>query len=230
VLLRLPIAVTLLAVAAALLIPGAAVSRSTQSNQLEASVGPGFSISLKQSDGSVVVHLDPGTYTIHVTDRSEEHNFHLMGPGVDQATDVETTGETTWTVTFTDGTYRYQCDAHPTQMKGKFTAGTVTTPPPPPAKPKPKKLVGSVGPGHTISMKTAAGTRVKAVKAGSYRVTVRDATSSDNFHLLGPGLSKRTGVEYKGTTNWTVKLRKGKTYRYRSDPHPSRMKGSFRAT
>src|SRR5215218_2341620 len=60
-------------------------------------VGPGFSISLKKADGSNVTHLDPGTYDISVTDNSIEHNFHLTGPGVDQATVVETTGPVTWT-------------------------------------------------------------------------------------------------------------------------------------
>jgi plastocyanin len=223
---RIPVVVTLAAAAAALLVPGAAVSRSTQT-ELDGSVGPGFTISLQQG-GAAVRHLDPGTYTVKVSDLSDEHNFHLSGPGVDQATEVETTGTTTWTVTLTDGTYRYQCDAHPTQMHGSFTVGTVTTPPPPVKKPK--KLVGSVGPGRTIAMRTTAGTRVKSVRAGSYRVTVHDLSSSDNFHLLGPGVNKRTGVEAKGTATWAVKLRKGKTYRYRSDARPSRLKGAFRAT
>jgi plastocyanin len=230
VLLRIPLVVTVLAAAAvaALLLPGAAVSRSAQ-NELQATVGPGFNISLTNAEGRVT-HLDAGSYTIKVSDQSPEHNFHLTGPGVDQATDVDTTGTTTWNVTLTDGTFRYLCDAHPTQMKGSFTVGAVTSPPPPPPKKKANRLSGSVGPGRTIALRTVSGKRVKAVKAGSYRVTVRDASASDNFHLLGAGVNKRTGVEFKGGKTWAVRLKKGKTYRYRSDARPTRLKGAFRAT
>jgi len=230
VLLRIPLVVTVLAAAAAaaLLLPGAAVSRSAQT-ELQATVGPGFNISLTNAEGRVT-HLDAGSYTIKVSDQSPEHNFHLTGPGVDQATDVDATGATTWNVTLTDGTYRYLCDAHPTQMKGSFTVGAVTSPPPPPPKKKANRLSGSVGPGRTIALRTASGTRVKAVKAGSYRVTVRDASASDNFHLLGVGVNKRTGVEFKGGKTWAVRLKKGKTYRYRSDARPTTLKGAFRAT
>mgnify|MGYP003693997893 CR=1 FL=1 len=67
-----------------------------------------------------------------------EHNFHLSGPGVDQKTDVEASGTVNWTVTITDGTYTFICDAHPTQMKGSFTAGNVPPPPPPPPPRRPQ--------------------------------------------------------------------------------------------
>ena len=80
-------------------------------------------------------HLDPGRTTSRSRTTLIDHNFHLRGPGVDQTTDVEGTGSATWTVTFTDGTYNYRCDAHPTQMKGSFTVGNVPPPPPPPPPP-----------------------------------------------------------------------------------------------
>jgi plastocyanin len=226
---RIAFVIALLAAVAALVLPGAAVSRPG-ANDLVGTVGPGFTISVKTPDGTPVTHLDPGTYTIQVHDESDEHNFHLFGPGVDQATGVDTEGDVTWTVTFTDGKYNFQCDAHPTQMKGSFTVGSVTSPPPPPPPTsKAKKLVGSVG-SASISLGTTAGKRVSAVKAGTYRITVRDRSSRQNFHLLGPGLSKQiTGVAFVGTKAATVKLKKGAAYRYRSDRSP-RIKGSFRAT
>lgn len=228
-LLRIPLVVTVLAAAAAaLLLPGAAVSRSAQ-NELDATVGPGFNITLTNSGGRVT-HLDAGSYTIKVSDQSPEHNFHLSGPGVDQATDVDATETRTWNVTLTDGTYNFKCDAHPTQMRGSFTVGAVTSPPPPPPKKKVNRLSGTVGPGRTIALRSSSGKRVKSVKAGSYRVSVRDASASDNFHLLGAGVNKRTGVEFKGSKTWAVRLKKGKTYRYRSDARPTRLKGAFRAT
>jgi hypothetical protein len=48
---------------------------------LQASVGPGYAISLTQN-GTKVTHLDPGTYTINVNDQADIHNFDLFGPGV----------------------------------------------------------------------------------------------------------------------------------------------------
>ena len=106
--------------AAAALLAAPAGARTTATT-LEANVGPGFTISLRDASGAGVSHLDPGAYTIHVVDQSELHNFHLSGPGVDKFTDVPGTGEQTWDVTLTDGKYTYICDAHATTMKGSFT-------------------------------------------------------------------------------------------------------------
>lgn len=97
-------------------------ARSTDGT-LSAAVGPGFSISLTQG-GSAVATLAPGTYTVNVSDMSTLHNFHLSGPGVNQATDVDTTSSPTWTVTFSAGSYHFQCDAHPTMLHGDFTVGS----------------------------------------------------------------------------------------------------------
>jgi hypothetical protein len=184
---------------------------------LTAKVGPGFSISMNDANGVKVTHIDAGTYTINVQDLSAEHNFDLFGPGVQMATDVAGTGSTTWTVTFTDGIYNYHCDAHPGQMKGAFAVGTASLPAPPKPAPKPKKLSGKVGPGKTISLKSASGATVKQLAAGKYRLTVTDMTKADNFHLIGPGANKKTGVTFRGSAIWTVALRKGKTYTVRSD-------------
>jgi hypothetical protein len=138
-----------------------------------------------------------------------EHNFHLTGPGVDKASAFDNT-TVTWDVTFVDGTYKWQCDAHPTIMKGSFRVGAA--PPPPPA---PKKLTGKVGPKKTISLKkgTAA---VKALVAGRYKLVVTDASKADNFHLTGPGVNKKTGVKFKGGATWTLTFKPGK-YTFRSD-------------
>jgi plastocyanin len=141
---------------------------------LQASVGPGCSISLTQN-GVKVTHLDPGTYTINVNDQADIHNFDLFGPGVKESTGVDTIGTTTWTVTFTDGTYNYVCDAHPASMTGKFTVGTVqtttTTPPPPTAlKVKAKAKVTA----RTVAV-TATATKVAALDFGLWKGTKRVA-------------------------------------------------------
>src|SRR6266536_2890268 len=64
-----------------------------------------FVISLRDGSGNLVTHLDPGTYDIAVSDRSELHNFHLKGPGANVATAVEEKQEVTWTLTLSDGRY-----------------------------------------------------------------------------------------------------------------------------
>ena len=87
---------------------------------LDATVGPGFTITLTQS-GNPVSTLTSGTYTINVDDKSDIHNFHLTGPGVDKSTDVSGTGTQTWTVTLQNGSYHFQCDPHAAAMNGSFT-------------------------------------------------------------------------------------------------------------
>ena len=56
----------------------------------------------------------------------------------------------------------------------------------------------------------------KRAKAGKTRITVRDMSAKDNFHLTGPGVNKKTAVAFKGTVTWTVMLKKG-SYAFRSD-------------
>ena len=89
--------------------------------ELEGETGPGFEIKLRQ-DGEDVESIPAGTYTVSVEDQSEMHNFHLIGPGVDEEiTDVPFVGEKSVTVTLEPGTYTYQCDPHAAQMNGTFT-------------------------------------------------------------------------------------------------------------
>ena len=207
---------------AAISIPAAATGAPNVT--LTALVGPGFNISLKNPDGTSVSHLDPGTYDISVTDNAPiDHNFHLRGPGVDMSTPLEGTVTVTWTVTFTDGTYTFLCDAHPAQMKGSFTVGNVPPPPPPP--PPPGKLSGKVT-AKAISLKTSAGAKVKTLVAKKYKLTVSDASNKQNFHLKGPGVNKKTGVAAKTRATWTIRLKPGK-YTYGSDKN-RKLRGSFK--
>jgi plastocyanin len=90
------------------------------------------------------------------------------------------------------------------------------------------KLVGTVGPGFTITV-TKGGAKVRSVKAGKYTIVIRDKSNIHNFHLKGPGLNKLSSVSFVGNKTWTVTLKAG-TYRYVCDPHASSMKGSFKVT
>jgi hypothetical protein len=220
----------LLASVSVLLLVGGAAA---QTSPLEGRVGPGASIALTDASGNVIRNAEPGTYEVHVSDRSAEHNFHLAGPGVDQATGVAEAEDVTWTVTLQEGRYTFVCDVHPVSLRGDFTAGAVapsapmsppSLPPSPPAPPPPAanalRLRGSVGPGAVISLTTTSGARVRVLVPGRYSILVADRSSRDNFHLIGPGLNRKTGIAARTGVTWTVTLRVG-TFSYRSDAHPT---------
>ena len=221
--------------ASALLLASGSSARPAQATKLVGTVGPEFSISLVDAQGNDVSKLDPGTYVIQVKDLSDFHNFHLFGPGVDKTTGIGDVGDVTWTVTFTDGTYRFVCDAHPSSMIGRFTVGNPPSNPPsnpPPSSPTTsKKLVLTSGPGYSITLKTQAGKAVKSLKLGTYQVLVRDRSNFHDAHIVAPGFDRSTTVAFVGTKTWKMKLAKTGTLRFQCDPHARQgMRGSVRIT
>jgi plastocyanin len=92
-----------------------------------------------------------------------------------------------------------------------------------PAATRNNTLIGTDGPGFTITMSK------KTVKAGTYSIVIHDKSNIHNFHLTGPGVNKITSVPSVGTKTWTVKLKKG-TYKFVCDPHATTMKGVLRVT
>jgi plastocyanin len=109
------LALAVAAVAALLAVPTVSAAGGT----LKGTVGPGFTITLTQN-GKKVSKLTAGTYKIVVSDKSNIHNFHLSGPGVNKSTSVGGTGSKTWTVKLKKGTYKYVCDPHVSIMHGSF--------------------------------------------------------------------------------------------------------------
>jgi len=92
------------------------------------------------------------------------------------------------------------------------------------------RLYATVAAGHTITFKagTANGyVPVARLQAGRYTVVVRDHSTSDNFHLFGQGLDKKTSRSFVGRQQWTLDLRKG-TYIFRSDARPLKTKRTVR--
>ena len=110
--------VLLAALCAAIAAPAALAG--SNSTALTGTLGPGFTITLKQGSKTVKT-LKAGTYTFKISDKSNIHNFHLSGPGVNKKTSVAGTGSSTWTVKLSKGTYKYVCDPHKTIMHGSFT-------------------------------------------------------------------------------------------------------------
>ena len=214
---RPPLFLAALALGALLLAGGVGAAGTP----LSGSVGPGFTIGPADAGGARVTRLDAGTYALTVRDVSDEHNFHLRGPGVNAATEIEEQGTKTFEVTLVDGQYTFVCDAHAGTMKGGFTVGAA--PPTPPAGASPTKLVLTVT-GKAVRLMTPSGGAVKALKAGPAVVTVRDRSAARGARLAGAGVSKTTGLKFVGTTTWKVKLTAG-TLAYGSDARKPVLKG-----
>ena len=213
-----------------------ASSAGAAETKLVGTVGPGFTIELRDEQGQPVKQLQPGAVELVVSDRSEEHNFHLQGPGVDVTTGVDTTGDTRFAVTLGEGRYTFLCDVHPARMLATFDVGTVAPPPSPQPKPTPapppsatigSRLTLSVGPAATISLRTAGGKRVTLLRPGPYTVVARDRSTSHNARLRGAGAARATGVGFVGTKTWRVVLRKG-TLVVQCDQHRATMRTTVR--
>ncbi len=212
----MPLARVLIAFAAATLLAVGVAGAAGSS--LSGSVGPGFTISMLDESGAKVKHLDPGTYTFVVSDKSDEHNFHLTGPGVDVSTEVDRLGEQTFKITVTDGKYTFLCDAHSSRMNGEFTVGT----PPPDPTPTLTPVTGVVArlvltvTGQAVTLRSNSGKAVTTLPVGPAVVTVRDRSSRRGARLTGAGVTKATTAAFVGTLTWKLKLTAG-TLRYGSD-------------
>jgi plastocyanin len=107
--------VAIAAVVAVLMAPAALAGTTT----LKGTDGPGFTITLTKN-GKKVTTLKAGTYVFKISDKSNIHNFHLTGPGVDKKTSVGGQGTFTWKLKLKKGTYKFVCDPHKSFMKGSF--------------------------------------------------------------------------------------------------------------
>jgi plastocyanin len=112
----------------ALLIP---LNTSAATPKLNATVGPGFTITLTKG-GKAVKSLKAGSYSFVVADKATSHNFHLIAPTAPKnkwlaakgratlAKSVGWQGTATLTIALKKGTYQFVCDPHKTSMKGSF--------------------------------------------------------------------------------------------------------------
>lgn len=212
--------------ALALVGPGAAAGENPR---LFGTVEGVATITFTDANGVPVTQLDPGTYEVLVNDASDFHNFHLVGPGVDLKTDTPAIETVMWTVTFVEGRYSFVCDPHDGLMRGNFVVGNPPPPPPPPTVP-PGRLTGKVNDNFEITLRSARGANVGAVRAGAvYPVAVRDTTTAHSFHLTGPGVNRKTPVRRKQTATWRLRFRRGATYAFFCDVHRDDMRGTFAA-
>ena len=110
------------AIAVALSIAGAALSRGSAAPVLSGTVGPGFTIMLKKS-GKLVKTLKAGSYTFVINDKSNFHGYSLDGPHgfAKDFTKIPFVGKKTVVVKLKAGKYKYYCPNHESMMFAHFT-------------------------------------------------------------------------------------------------------------
>jgi plastocyanin len=116
--------VILATVALAAAVAAAALGRPAATPKLTGTVGPGFSISLKQG-GKKVATLKSGSYNFVVSDKASIHSFvleRLTGGKFEKTlTSVSFTGTKSATIALKKGKWKYYCKPHEATMFGNFT-------------------------------------------------------------------------------------------------------------
>jgi plastocyanin len=114
-------ALVALVAGAGLLVTSPALSRTSAfPTSVNATVGPGFTISLTYK-GKRVKTMKPGKHTFKLNDKSNIHNFHLSGPGMNKdLTSIGFVGKKKMTLKLKKGTYQYYCVPHRSTMHGSF--------------------------------------------------------------------------------------------------------------
>lgn len=109
------------AVAATTLVALVAGTGSAAPVTVVGAVGPGETIGLT-SGGKKVSRLEAGvSYRFVIRDRSDEHDFRLVGPGTSRAlTGVGFMGTKAVVLKLKKGSYRFFCAPHADEMKGGF--------------------------------------------------------------------------------------------------------------
>lgn len=113
----------LVAVAAAALFP-VADSAAISAPKLSGTVGPGFTIALKDGTGQRVAKLRAGNYTFVVRDRSPAHSFMVEKAGgtfEKEITGIGFVGTKSRTIALTKGKWKVYCAPHESTMHHSFT-------------------------------------------------------------------------------------------------------------
>lgn len=80
----------------------------------------------------------------------------------------------------------------------------------------------------SVSLVDASGAAVSHLAPGAYTIVVDDRSSTDNFHLSGPGVNLDSGLRFTGQGTWQVTLGDG-PYSFVSDPAPASCAGRSRS-
>ena len=147
-------------------------------------------------DGQAVDTLVAGQYQLLVHDLSDIHNWALGSQTTNTRilqTDVPFVGDQTFTVDLTPGRYAYACSAHPNTMNGTFIVV------PPDGHDEDAVREG----GRTLGEDEREEGRGRPLPdhGGATRSRTR------NFHLVGPGVNRKTGKTFTGAVTWTLRPR-----------------------
>ena len=110
------------AIAVALSVAGAALSRGSATPVLTGTDGPGYTITLKKS-GKLVKTLKAGSYMFVINDKSNIHGYSLDGPHgfAKDFTKISFVGNKTVILKLKAGKYKYYCPNHESMMFAHFT-------------------------------------------------------------------------------------------------------------
>jgi hypothetical protein len=84
-------------------------------------------------------------------------------------------------------------------------------------------LKGTVGPGFTITINDSS------VPAGRYKIVVKDEGTIHNWHIMGAGVDKATGIPFTGKQVFKVRLKTG-SYLIQCDAHSASMNTTLSVT
>ena len=170
--------------------------------------------------------------SITVTNQGQAtHNMHILGvqdpSGNDYKTALLTNGQSA-TLTFTiaqPGTYKFQCDVHPTEMFGTITV--VTAPPSAGGTPSPNLT-------EVTTDDKFASTSLTAAAGVQTTLTVQNNGVADlhNWHVLDAtnpdGSAIKTDLVKDGDkASVTFEIDKPGTYHFQCDVHPTAMTGTL---
>jgi plastocyanin len=104
----------------------AAQTQAMSAPKLIGTVGPGFTISLKDATGKKVKTLKAGKYTFVITDKSPAHSFELeKTKGGKFEKELSGVGgqvkKKAFTITLTKGKWKVYCQPHESTMHQEFT-------------------------------------------------------------------------------------------------------------
>ena len=119
------IRIGLAAVAASALLVPAAVHATASKTVLNGTVGPGFTITLKDAKGHKVTKLKAGPYAFKISDKASIHSFVIEqqtgGKFEKTLSSVSFVGKKTVTVTLKKGKWKFYCKPHESLIHGFFT-------------------------------------------------------------------------------------------------------------
>jgi len=208
---------------------------TTEHKGAEANAGPKPEITTddKFSQTSYTVYAGQQV-TIDVENQgSNPHNMHILGvtnpDGSDIKTDILSAGNSA-KLTFTidkPGTYNFQCDVHPTEMKGTVTVN----PGPPPGQPGPA-AAGGLNEEATDDKFSATNLTAKAGQTLTLTLQNKGTANQHNWHLLdvqnADGSAIKTDILPPGqTASIQFTIQKPGTYNFQCDVHPTTMKGTL---